>query len=379
MSGQAYTPGLSVTPWTEIEKIRELPLPGRALVKVGDTVEATQAVLSAELPGELEIVRVADRLGLPPEEALAHLRSAVGDSVTRKQVVAELKSFFGWFTAAAESPCDGVVEFITAANAHLGIRRPSTEMTVKAFVEGEVIEVEERKSVSIRARGAQIQGIFGVGGERFGTVVVLPVANDEKVTVESLAVCQSRLSQAVLIGGSSFTVEALKFAAERGAVAAVTGSVDSETLRTYLGYEIGVSITGDEDVPLTLIVTEGFGSLSLSPRVYELAKKLDGMAASISGATQVRAGAVRPELFVALKQPLFGVAVDARAGQTRTLDVGSRIRVIRVPYFGAFGTVTALPHDPERMPSGSIVRVLKAKLESGEEVIVPRANVEIAD
>ena len=140
-----------------------------------------------------------------------------------------------------------------------------------------------------------------------------------------------------------------------------------------------MSITGDEDVPLTLIVTEGFGSLSLSPRVYELAKKLDGMAASISGATQVRAGAVRPELFVALKQPLSGVAVDARAGQTRTLDVGSRIRVIRVPYFGAFGTVTALPHDPERMPSGSIVRVLKAKLESGEEVIVPRANVEIAD
>jgi hypothetical protein len=37
-------------------------------------------------------------------------------------------------------------------------------------------------------------------------------------------------------------------------------------LREYVGFDIGVAITGDEDLPLTLIITEGFGGMSLSDR-----------------------------------------------------------------------------------------------------------------
>jgi hypothetical protein len=41
------------------------------------------------------------------------------------------------------------------------------------------------------------------------------------------------------------------------------------------------------------------------------------------------------------------------------------------------GTVTNLPPEPVVVESGAKVRILEAKLETGEIVSVPRANVEI--
>ena len=61
-----------------------------------------------------------------------------------------------------------------------------------------------------------------------------------------------------------------------------------------------------------------------------------------------------------------------------TLHPGAPIRIIREPYFGALATVTALPTQLVQVDSGTEVRVLRATLSTtGEEVTVPRANVEI--
>ncbi len=59
------------------------------------------------------------------------------------------------------------------------------------------------------------------------------------------------------------------------------------------------------------------------------------------------------------------------------LEIGTNIRVIREPYFGRLGTVTELPSQLMTVESETEVRVLKAKLDDGREVVVPRANVEI--
>jgi hypothetical protein len=59
------------------------------------------------------------------------------------------------------------------------------------------------------------------------------------------------------------------------------------------------------------------------------------------------------------------------------LELGTQIRVIREPYFGAIGSVTGLPPELVTLESGTHVRVLNAKLANGEDVTVPRANVEI--
>jgi hypothetical protein len=55
------------------------------------------------------------------------------------------------------------------------------------------------------------------------------------------------------------------------------------------------------------------------------------------------------------------------------------VRIIREPYFGELATVIELPPEPQLIDTGSKVRVLKAKLDKGGVVTVPRANVELIE
>ena len=369
----AYTPGLTISSNVRIRKLRELPLRGKVLVGEGDVVSATTPVLSAELPGDLEILRVADRLGFDAEDLSDKIKISVGDEVSEGEVLAEIKSFFGFFTSQLKSPMDGVVEFFVESNAHLGIRREATPFSVDAYIQGRVVDIEESKSVTIEASAAVVQGIFGVGGERKGKVFCVEIGDDQEVSVSYLQSVEDQLRGALLVGGSFYSSEALKFAANSGVSAIITGSIDPEALRDYVGKEIGLSATGDEDVGAVLIVTEGFGRLSMSPRIREVVQPLSGMFGSVNGTTQVRAGAMRPELIVSLEE-------DGNSSQEFSggvLEIGSKVRLIRVPYFGEFATVVKLPSQATQIKTGAYVRVAEVKLASGEEVIVPRANLEI--
>jgi outer membrane lipoprotein SlyB len=56
----------------------------------------------------------------------------------------------------------------------------------------------------------------------------------------------------------------------------IVGGINGVTINEFLGYEIGVAITGHEDVGLTLIITEGFGRMRMSDRTFNLLKKNEG-------------------------------------------------------------------------------------------------------
>ena len=61
------------------------------------------------------------------------------------------------------------------------------------------------------------------------------------------------------------------------------------------------------------------------------------------------------------------------------LSMGRSVRIIRDPYFGVIGSVSGLPSEPQVLGSGSKARVLEVVLDSGESVVIPRANVELIE
>ncbi len=62
------------------------------------------------------------------------------------------------------------------------------------------------------------------------------------------------------------------------------------------------------------------------------------------------------------------------------LAIGSQIRVIRAPYFGRIGKVVGLPPELQKLDSESKARVLELQFDdTGEKVVVPRANVELVE
>lgn len=375
----AYTPGLKRKEATIVRKTRRLPIKGEVLVKKGQEVSPDDIVAVAEIPGESKVVNVARLLNVEPDEIRDFLLKKEGDKVSKGEIIAGYKAFFGLFKSECVAPTDGIIEHISDVTGQVVIREPPVKIEVNAYIPGEVVDVLPGEGAIIETAAAFIQGIFGIGGERRGEIKLAVNSPKEILTSEKI---DSDADGKVLIGGSLVTYDGIQKAIEVGARGIVVGGIEDRDLRKWLGYEIGVAITGHEDVPLTLIVTEGFGKMNMSDRTFEILKKFEGMEASISGATQIRAGVVRPEIIVPRSDLDVNELRSIESGETefsQGMDIGTLVRIIRKPYFGAIGRVVSLPVEPQLIETGSKVRVVEVELEDGRRVTVPRANVEIIE
>jgi hypothetical protein len=358
--GQAYAGGASVLDDALVERWRELPMRGSILVKENDLVEADTVIGRATLPGEGILVRVAEELGIAPDEAMQCVTVSIGDEVRKGQSIAIHRVFFGLLKAEVVAPVSGVVELTSAVTGTVMIRLPSEEIQLSAYTRGRITRVEEGVGVAVTAACTLVQGVFGVGGERFGRLRVLQESGD----IGSFPRSGSD-EGAVIVSKGAPTVTALREAATRGVAGWIAGCVSDAVVEEYAQKCIGVAITGDEQVPFPFFVTEGFGAIPMN----------EGALVSISGVTQVRAGAVRPEAIIPF--PDQSPRERKQGAVDEGLVTGRLVRLIRHPYFGDIGTVRELPSETRQIPTGAYARVAVVELRGGAVVEVPRANIEL--
>jgi hypothetical protein len=372
----AYTPGLRVTERTVVRKERRLPLAGEVIVAPQDKVKAETVVARTNLPGNVQTINVAGRLSIPPEDINDSMVVAVGDAVKGGEIVAQTKGFFGLLKSSSRAPAEGRIESISSITGQVILREPPLPVEVAAYIDGEVIEVMEREGAVIEALATFVQGIFGIGGEGYGTIMKVCDNAAEVLTEKEIdEECRGK----ILIGGALATSAAVRRAIEIGARGVVVGGMDDRDLREFLGYDIGVAITGSEDIDVTVIVTEGFGRMRMAEKTFSLLTSHEGHKASMNGATQIRAGVIRPEVIVPLDPARDRAAKKDLSAASVGLVEGSQIRIIREPYFGALGKVVGLPAELRKLETEAMVRVLEAELEDGRRVVLPRANVEMIE
>ncbi len=369
----SYTPGLRVSKYTRITRDRRLPLKGQVLVGEGDTVKSTQVVARTELPGNVHPVNCAGQLGIVPADIESSLLVKPGDSIQKGQAIAMSKSFFGLFKSRCNSPINGILESASPVTGQLILREPPIPVEITAYIDGAVKDVYPEEGVSVETDCAYIQGIFGVGGERYGHIKVV-VSKPEQILDEGCVT--EDVKGCILVGGSRVTLEAFRKAMKSGAVAVVAGGLRNLDLKRLLGYEQGVAITGHEDLDTALILTEGFGEIAMAHRTFDLLSEHDGKGASVSGATQIRAGVIRPEIIIPASE---SKPKTERKSSSGGLDIGYQVRVIRQPHFGQIGKISALPSELQKLETGASVRVLELELADNHKIILPRANVEIIE
>lgn len=369
----AYTPGLKVTEGMTIQKERRLPLEGEVLVEAGVTVKAEDVVAKADLPGNVQLLNVANLLSVPPEEVAEHMLKSVGEAVSEDEIIATTKGLFGLFKSQARSPIDGTIESISDVTGQVILREPPMPVEVKAYTDGTVTATLPNEGVTVETYGTYIQGIFGIGGETIGDLTVVAESPSDALTADQI---QSEHRDKILVGGSLITTDAIQKAIQNGVKGIIAGGIDDADLRELLGYELGVAITGSEEIGITLVITEGFGSIAMAEQTFTLLKAREGMKTSINGATQIRAGVVRPEILIPLTETTAATSNAENDTTEGLLEVGSSVRIIREPYFGKLGRVTELPVELQNLETEAQVRVLRVELENGEQTTLPRANVE---
>lgn len=370
----AYTPGLKVAERSVIRKERRLPLKGNVLYKKGDRVKATDVVARTDLPGKIFPLNLANALGVGPETLEEHMLVREGGKVEAGGILARTPGFMGFFKSEAHSPVAGTVESISRVTGQVILQAAPIPVEIDAYIDGEVVEVFPDEGVTILNEGVFVQGIFGLGGEVYAPLATL--ARTPEAVIEPDAIGPQHAGK-ILIGGAFVTRAAVQRAIEVGVKGLVTGGFDYRDIKDLLGYEVGVAITGTEQLGITLMLTEGFGRITMARATFDLLNSYAGRFASLNGATQIRAGVIRPEVIVTHEDT--GPGRDAPPPEVRGTEVGDLIRCIRAPWFGRIGKVLGLPVDLKTMESETRVRVMHVEFENGERAMLPRSNVEMIE
>ena len=369
---RSYTPGLKVLSKTKIIVNRLLPMKGNVHYEVGDKVESNDIVASTKIPGNVQMINVSKQLNIEPENVSECMLVKLDDSISAGQVIAESKGLFGLFKNQLKSPINGVMTNVSDITGQAILSEPPQPIEVNAYVSGIIKKVIDEEGVVIEAEGALIQGILGLGGENRGELIVVVNSPEDELKAEMIL---PEHKNKIIVGGSFMCHEVFEKAKEIGVSGIITGGFDYQDLSKILGFSLGVAITGSEKIGPSLMITEGFGNISMAYRTFDLLKTNQNKYASLNGSTQIRAGVIRPELVV----PLKGLSLKEKSFDDLDLVIaeGSMVRVIREPYFGSVGIVKKLPSSLKKMESETEVRVAEIEFEDDSVKTIPRANLEM--
>ena len=345
---------------------------GEVHYKVGDMVKSDDVVASTDIPGNVQMLNIANKLNVEPENVPECMLVKLDEKISKGQIIAENKGIFGLFKSQLKSPIDGTLANISEITGQALLSEPPIPIEIDAYTSGKITEVIEEEGVTIETEGVMVQGILGIGGENRGELVIVTSSTNDELTPSMI---KTEHKGKIIIGGSFLNLQTFEKAKQVGVAGIVSGGFDYTDLSKILGYSLGVAITGSEEIGPSLIITEGFGKISMARRTYALLKSNKGKFGSINGSTQIRAGVIRPEILIPFTN-LDGACEEFDESDL-VISEGSLIRVIRAPHFGKVGTVKSLPRELSKMASETLVRVAEIEFEDGSVEIIPRANLEM--
>lgn len=255
---------------------------------------------------------------------------------------------------------------------HAAARRGSE--LIPAGLRGRVVDVTRRGSVIIESYAAVLQGAVGAGNQVAGVLTMWQLASGSGG--------QPAIPPgAILAIPGPVNLALLRQAIVSGVAGVVASSISSRDLEGFLRVDL-IKLINSVDVelaqatlpPLTILLTEGLGTLAMPMRTVDLLRHYQGSIALLSGATSVRQG-IFPELVISLPdnevQPIWQPAqLDP------TLKVGVRVRVCSGEYEGAIGIVDYLFVHEQVFLSGIRARAAQVRLESGVLITVPLTLLE---
>lgn len=357
-----FTPCLQIKENIEIIKERSIPKDSHILVKRGDVVKNNQVISKILKSQEVYLEKISENIGLFPSDIENSYLVHVGDYVKKGEELLKKQGLFKIFNTTYKSKHEGKIEFISKETGTIGIRPEPQEVLLKSYLSGIVVDIKN-DYITIKSISTYIQGIFGIGGERELVLKEIKNKEDIKNLKDEENICY-------FCNFFLDTDELIQVSKQAGGI--IIPSISSSSLKNYLGYDISIPITGNEETNTTIIITEGFGEIFFNPKIYEILKKYEGCDVSINGATQIRAGAVRPEIIIFSKD---NSTKDDLKENTQEVKE-KKVRILRDPYFGKIGVIKEVLKENYKFENGVEARAVVISLDN-EDIVIPKANIEI--
>lgn len=354
-----YPPRYRISPFTTIKVERVLPIQGEVLVQANQRVEPAEVVAQTYMSSQSYTVDVARALGVSKDRVTRYMVKQEGEPVEPDEVIALRRGRLGLTKRrVCRAPVEGTLVSLSEATGRATIVPPPKLFSLKAHIKGNVVNVMPRFGVAIETQGALIWGCTGMGGETSGVLkMVVERPEDELVAGRIDISCHGT----IIVGGAWISEAALLQAARMNVRGIIVGGMDAVRLDHSQDLRI------EDDQNLVVVIVEGFGRIPMAQETFELLASLEGREASVRGESG------NAEVIV----PRVQSTEVATPSDRVLLEAGSTVRIVRDPYMSQIGTVVAVPSRARIIETGLLVRGVEVELANGQQVFVPRTNVEL--
>ncbi|HNT54568.1 MAG TPA: hypothetical protein PKG95_07640 [Anaerolineaceae bacterium] len=343
-----------ILPVALIRRQRNLPLPGKVLVRMGQKVNATDPVAEAQLPGQHALFNIRRLLGggRSSDKADRFIEVKVGARVMKGDVIAEAG---GLLPHIVRAPANGQV--VAIVSGQVLIEMEPQLVQVYAGLNGTVTEVAPELGCTIEASGALIQGVWGNGKVGLGLLLALAKEPLDEVTRASLDVS---MRGAVVLGGYCCKEDAIEAGNELPLRGLILGSMSADLVPAALAARFPI------------ILTEGFGPIPMNSAAFKLFSTSERRDLCVNAVSDPVKGD-RPEVVIPLP------ATGQLPMELVSFKPGQLVHIWGPPHAGKIGTLLQVRPGLSALPNGVRTAAADVRLENNEPVVVPLANLDVIE
>jgi len=351
---------------------------GKIAVSLNQEVKPSDILATSDISSGFRTLDLASLLSVEGREVEKYLKRGVGQIIYKGELLAYKDGGLFGSKKTVIAPTDGILDYLNPEDGELRMTLLPKKVELPSGVYGIVESVDQEKGkVVIRTQVSRIHGVFGCGRLRDGILEFIGKRED----LLTSAMISPKDEGHILVAGSLIYKDALSNAISCGVNGLIVGGMNAKDYRSMAGGKIAFPKKLENDIGISILVTEGFGSVPIALDIYELLQKYDGKFVSIDGNKAILdLPSFESSSLAKVKSTVLppDEVSDEHITKAEELKVGMGVRVIGTSFLGEQGKIISIDESVTLIPSG--LSVFMAVIETKRRKIkVPVVNLEAID